>query len=394
MKTNEQYLQEIYEKYEIEKKKKKSPSLLKMCAAFVSFAMVVAGVAYAAITIKNYTNNAKLNPSFTGTLGNANENKVWVGTFNLVWNELMEQLGGDVEFVSEENELAEELNQRSFSKDYLSPNSYYLETGIINPELKQTIEKVLKERFQTDSQILDRIDWNTKDKEYLIYAMLNKEFTFEVPFPKQASRSFAGSTEKVKYFGLEYSSIEETFEQVTALFYHSEEDFAVKIATKEGEELILYRNNHIQNFDEAYEEVKQKTQNYTGRRELVREKDEMKIPFIKINAEINYDELCNKVIKGTNGAYIKQAVQQVDFYLDNYGGNIKSEAMINMYMCVGPEDMRKFNFTDQFVIFLKEEGKEKPYFAALIDNTDVLVTDETESIPDEYTKNVTINIIP
>ena len=128
--------------------------------------------------------------------------------------------------------------------------------------------------------------------------------------------------------------------------------------------------------------------------ERIREKDEMKIPFIKINAEINYDELCNKVIKGTNGAYIKQAVQQVDFYLDNYGGNIKSEAMINMYMCVGPEDMRKFNFTDQFVIFLKEEGKEKPYFAALIDNTDVLVTDETESIPDEYTKNVTINIIP
>ena len=55
---------------------------------------------------------------------------------------------------------------------------------------------------------------------------------------------------------------------------------------------------------------------------------EFAVPFIKVNAEINYDELCNKHIKNTDGALIKQAVQIVDFELDNYGGNVTIEAGI------------------------------------------------------------------
>ena len=34
---------------------------------------------------------------------------------------------------------------------------------------------------------------------------------------------------------------------------------------------------------------------------------------------------------------------------------------------------REFIFNDEFILYLKEESKEKPYFAIKIDNTDVLV---------------------
>ena len=47
-----------------------------------------------------------------------------------------------------------------------------------------------------------------------------------------------------------------------------------------------------------------------------------------------------------------------------------------MYMSLSDMDEREFNFTDTFVLFMKEKGKEKPYFALLVDNDDVLVKDK------------------
>lgn len=124
-----------------------------------------------------------------------------------------------------------------------------------------------------------------------------------------------------------------------------------------------------------YEEMLSKATLYTGKKHLEREKDRLRIPFIKVNADINYDELCNKYIKGTN-AYIDQAIQTVDFELNNYGGFVKSEALIDVYECMSIEEQREFNFTNTFVLFMKEKDKGTPYFALLVNNTDVLVIAE------------------
>lgn len=40
------------------------------------------------------------------------------------------------------------------------------------------------------------------------------------------------------------------------------------------------------------------------------------------------------------------------------------------------ETGRKFIYNDDFILYLKEEDKEKPYFALKVDNTDVLVAGE------------------
>ena len=375
MKANEQYLKQIYDKYEKEKGKNKMQKFLKSCAAFIGITITTVGVVYGGIALKNYINNASLNPSFNGSIGNVEENKVWVGTFQLAWNELMKKLGGEIEFEKEISILAQDLNKQSFNEQMINSNSYYVEAGIVNNTLRGNIEKNIKDKFNIQSKVLERINWDTKDTEYLIYAILNKKFTFETPFPK-FSNTFGNTKENVKYFGLEETTLEETFKQVKPLFYNSVNDFAVKIATKEGEEVILYRTDNITNFEAAYSELENKTKSYTGRKEMIRKKDELKVPFIRINADINYDELCNKPIKGTNGAYLKQAVQTVDFELNNYGGNITSEAYIDMYMCMSMEEPRYFNFNDKFVLYLKEENKSKPYFALLVDNTDVLVSSE------------------
>ena len=350
----------------------KNNKFIRLLSIILIVGVITSGIVCATIIIKNMKNNAKLNASFAGSVGNINENKVWVGTFQIAWNELMESLGNPIEFEEGASQLAEDLNKQSFTKDMLNENSYYIAQGQISPELKEQIDTDIKNKFNTKSEFLNNIDWKATN-EYLIYSMLNKNFTFETPFIEKNSDNFGNSEEKVKYFGLDATTLEETFKQVTVLFYNSDNDFAVKIATLEGEEVILYRTDNVTDFENTYLELEEKTNSYNGRTTMIREKDELKVPFIKVKAVINYDELCNKTIKNSNGAYIKYAMQNVDFSLDNYGGNIKSEAYVDIYMSSSLEKPRYFNFTDNFVLFLKEESKEKPYFALLVDNTDVLV---------------------
>ena len=103
--------------------------------------------------------------------------------------------------------------------------------------------------------------------------------------------------------------------------------------------------------------------------------DILNIPFIKVKDEINYDELCGRYIKNTDW-YIAQALQTIDFELNNYGGSVKSEALIEAFKSALLEKGREFIFNNDFILFLKEEDKTKPYFALKVDNTDILVNVE------------------
>lgn len=351
----------------------KDNKFIRLLSWILVIAILTSGAVVATKIIKDKINNAKLSAGFSGSIGNIDGNKVWVGTFDIAWNEFISYLDSPIEFENGSSELADNLNKQSFTKDMLNENSYYIGQGPISPDLKVEIENNLKEKFGTSSDVLDDINWKSSNNEYLIYAMLNKSFTFKTPFLELGKKPFANSKKAVKYFGLDCSTVEDTFEQVTALFYNSDTDFAVKIDTIEGEEVILYRTNNVNNFQNTYNELEEKTLAYSGRRSLIREKDELKIPFISVNAIINYDELCHKPIKNTNGIYLLSAVQNVNFSLTNFGGNLSSEAYVDFYLSASLEEPRYFKFTDTFVLYLKEKDKDKPYFALLVDNTDILV---------------------
>ena len=350
----------------------KNHKFIRLLSIILVVAIVVSGAVFATKIIIQKISNANLTATFTGSLGNADKNHVWVGTFNLAWNELLDFLNIDkIEFEENTPEIANELNKKTFTKDFLSEKDYYIISGTVNDKLKGKIESDIYNKFNEKSNI----NWNVTEDHYLIYSMLKKTFSFKVPFPERASSSFAGSSNKVKYFGLDDSSIETTFDNVEALFYNSNNDFAVKINTEEGEELYLYRTNDKKSFAELYNDLISKSDSYTGRKNVKQGMDRLKIPFIQVHSDINYDELCHKYIKGTN-AIILQAIQTVDFELNNYGGFVRSEGYIDMYMDLSDRDEREFNFTDTFVLFMKEKGKEKPYFALLVDNDDVLVKDK------------------
>ena len=349
----------------------------KVIVAILCISILLAGGVYAIVKIvKKFTGKAEITPTFTSKISTLDTNKVWVGTFNLVWNDLMNDvIGGKIEFEDGPSQLADELNKQLFTVDQLNPNSYFKIHGVATQDFRSQIENGIKQKFNENSEVLDRVEWGNPDV-YVLYAMLKKQFNYLEGFPTLKENTFGDSEEKVKYFGIEPDTLQTSSKNVEILFYNSKEDFAIKLKTKEKEEVYLYRTSgENKSFEENYQEMLDKQAQYTGDKNW-NEKDVLNIPFIKISDEINYDELCGRMIKGT-GSYIRQALQTVDFELNNYGGSVKSEALIEVLKNAVSTTNREFIYNDDFILYLKEEDKEKPYFALKVDNTDVLVEGET-----------------
>ena len=309
------------------------------------------------------------------------ENSAWCGTFQLVWNDMQNEVVKENIVFTPQLDIVENLNKQSFTENDISEDSYYKKWGLKNLELKEEIEKGIKEKFNENSDILEGLDWsesalndeNNQDvKRYLFYAMLKKKFEFENEFKKLEKASFAYKYENIKYFGIDEDTEEVVRNQVEVLYYNSDKDFAVILNTKEFEQVILVRNPDGKTFEEIYENVNKKSDDFEGNRTFT-EKDTLKVPDIDIDLFKQYNELENKEFVLSNGdiGEIMAAMQTIEMKLDNKGGEIKSEAALDfkMQFTASLEDKkREFNFDDKYAIFLKESEKELPYFAANIEN--------------------------
>lgn len=116
---------------------------LKTFMIVLFIGILLSGAVYATIRIiENIKEKAEITPTFTSKISTIDTNKVWVGTFNLVWNDFMnEVIKGQIEFVDGYSELANELNKQSFTAEELSEESYYKIYGKSSLKLKQQIKK-------------------------------------------------------------------------------------------------------------------------------------------------------------------------------------------------------------------------------------------------------------
>lgn len=331
--------------------------VLKIFVIIICTTIALSGIVYATTVIynkyiKNNTNhNITMNPSYQSTLDENTINNLWVGTLDLAWKDLEEKIGlNKIELEGEMPQIANDLNESTFSKEMLNPNDY----------------KINVERTVTNG--------------YKIDATLNKELNFLELFDNFSDYkwTFGNSEEYIKYFGINNASPEKMNKNVEILFYNKlnndsllSNDMAIKLKTKEGDEIILYRTDDKKSFDEYYEDIKAKTKNYKGRTEFS-EDDELRVPYVKVNGMINYNQLYDKKIKNSKGLYIYDVIQNVNFNLNEKGCNLSSKAtMVTEYMGIG-QDTKYCYFQDTFIIFMKEKNSDKPYFALKVDNNDIL----------------------
>lgn len=337
--------------------------ILKVLIIFTAITVLLSGIVYAVTQLYkrfNTNHNITMNPSYKSTLNENTINNLWVGTLDLAWKELAEKIGKEkIELEDENVQIAKDLSASPFTKEMLDKNDY----------------KINIERTITNG--------------YKIETTLNKELNFLEKFDNfnEYNWKFGESEEFIKYFGINNASSENMNKNIEILFYnpisinnlHSN-DFAIKLKTKEEDEIILYRTDTNKSFEEYYKEIENKTNLYTGNREF-KEIDELRIPYVRVNGMISYDELYGKEIKNSEGLYIFDTIQNVNFYLNESGCNLKSKAtMITEYLSVGI-DTKYCYFQDNFIIFMKEKNSDIPYFALKIDNSDILEKKEENSEP-------------
>ena len=358
---------------------------LKVLLIVILVGTLLSGVVYAgAVIYNNYiknnrNHNISMNPSYQSTIDENIINNLWVGTLDIAWKELESQLEMDKIDLQDGNlPVVDDLNSSTFTKDMLDSNDY----------------SILVERTETQG--------------YKIDTSLNKELNFAIPFDNFSDMyewTFGDSEEIIKYFGINNASSEEMNKNVEILFFNREnensarsDNFAIKLKTKEGDEIILYRTNENKNFDEYYKDIQNKASSYTGSKEFL-EGDELRIPFVRVNGMIAHNELYGKFIKDTN-MFFTDVIQNVNFNLNDKGCNLSSEVtLVTEVTGIGMEP-RFCYFDDQFVIFMKEANSDQPYFALKVDNTDVLekkeeldepkIIDYTAISPEKYQDGLTM----
>ena len=171
------------------------------------------------------------------------QNSVWCGTFNLIWNDLKNDLAKQDIIFKEQTESVNNLNKGTFSIKDISEESYYKVYGTPNKELKEKIEKAIRTKFNETSDILNDFNWeDAGETDYFLYAMLKKDFKFEKVFTELENGKF-GNYENIKYFGINEQTEEQVRNQVKVLYYESKDNFAIKLTTQGNDEIILSKEN-------------------------------------------------------------------------------------------------------------------------------------------------------
>ena len=344
-------------------------NVAKVLLVILCTTILLSGIVYAGVLIYknlNKNHNVTFNPTYQSTLDEHTVNNLWIGTLDLAWKDLEEKIGGRIEL--EENvDIANELNNSSFSKDMLDENDYTI-----------NVTRTVTNGYNIETKLNKNLNF--------LYSFDNFNNDYNYTFGKDGN-------DYIKYFGINNASKEELNQNVEVLFYNGNNDFAVLLNTKEGDEIILYRTDENKSFNEYYEDIKNKKDNYNGSTTF-EENDELLVPYVNVNGTVAYNELADKIIKNTNGMYISNVIQDVNFNLNESGCNMQSHAtMTTEYLSVGS---RYFWFRDTFIIFMKEGNSNMPYFALKVDNQDILekkdesdepkIVDSTVIAPENYKK--------
>ena len=344
-------------------------NVAKVLLVILCTTLLLSGIVYAGVLIYknlNKNHNVTFNPTYQSTLDEHTVNNLWIGTLDLAWKDLEEKVGGRIEL--EENiDIANELNNSSFSKDMLDENDYTI-----------NVTRTVTNGYNIETKLNKNLNF--------LYSFDNFNNDYNYTFGKDGN-------DYIKYFGINNASKEELNQNVEVLFYNGNNDFAVLLNTKEGDKIILYRTDENKSFNEYYEDINNKKGNYNGSTAF-EENDELLVPYVNVNGTVAYNELADKIIKNTNGMYISNVIQDVNFNLNESGCNMQSHAtMTTEYLSVGS---RYFWFIDTFIIFMKEENSNMPYFALKVDNQDILekkdesdepkIVDSTVIAPENYKK--------
>ena len=335
---------------------------------FIIIISIVAIINFKKLETKSF-NNVEKNRSQEQLILSSNNEKneaenIWCATFKMAWEELTDYFGRKIAFDNKESILLNQLNENNFGLNSISEEDYYIKVEKSNFDINLKINEELKNKFNTTSEILNKMNF-TSSNGIVIYSYLNKKYTFKYPFKRISTLEFLdkdGNIFEVEGFMLGSDSKDKIIKNINNTYIKDYNNFYVELKTKENEEIILIMTENIEDeFENIWSEYQNNKKNYENK--FVKG-DVLEVPCININYTINYDELCGETIKNGNGEYIEYALQNIRFSLNETGGFLENETLIKTDAMSSSSSKNKFfSFNKPFILFIKEQEKDFPYFA-------------------------------
>jgi hypothetical protein len=298
---------------------------------------------------------------------------LYCSSFQLSWNELKNLVNGDIK-LSNNPEEAAKLNKSLSTKDDLSEEDYIALAGFKKDNIEGRINTLLKSKFND----VQEVSFNQlSENDIIAYSYMVKNLQFEKEFEAlNKPLYFNEGDEKtaVKAFGInEYNDKHyEIGKQVTIFDYNNDNDFIISLKTKSPEdELMLAKVKPQDTLLKTIESVDKRIQG--GRIDALFEDDSLVIPkfSFKVNHHFSELEVAKLENPGFSDYLIAEALQDIEFVLDEKGAILKSKATIFLEKSA-PRIPKNLIFDEPFLLYMKEKGAAYPYFAMWVDNSELM----------------------
>ena len=320
--------------------------------------------------------------AFLGAPHAPGKNLVWCATFQIAWD----QFGRDGEAIRMRNDpvMATELSAHPFPSEALDEASFVAVIGE-GPRIIDRIKAALRQKFggAASPSVLPSPSQIAED-DVVAYAYLFKNLAFETPFTKAPDGIAFGprvgnAPSSSRGFGV-YADTKDrrkVASQVTVWEYDAPDDFVIELhAQHAGDRVVIARLTPGETLRATAEAVLARI-DADERHPGLRHDAVVSIPVLNFDITRSYDEITNIPVTTPDSRvlYFRSAMQNIRFRLDERGAVLKSDAAlvgVTSSPVVKPEEPRRFICDGPFLILMLRPGATTPYFAAWIENTELL----------------------
>jgi len=331
-------------------------------------------------------------------------NLVYCASFQIVWNQLADEMIKAPPELEGNPLLGQALNRRQFDKQDISQDCYLAVAGFGRDGIVEQIKQGLEEKFHRESGF--DLALSSPD-DILAYAYLEKALPFDTIFDVFDTPLLFSDGIGVQSFGIEKGDA--AADQVVVLDYRNPDDFILKLqGSPKIDGMVYFRKvEHPRITDDIIlaKVTPQPTLLKTIDNVLFRISEEghqqainalhnaginpikllspsldfegteiLQIPKITFNITHLFTEIVGKHLlnRGFEKYFIAQALQATKFKLDETGADLSSEGFMDMSLGLNWEP-RRFIFDKPFLLCLKEKQAHYPYLAVWIGNSELLV---------------------
>jgi hypothetical protein len=289
-------------------------------------------------------------------------NLLWCATFPAAWNVLADASGGAVDMTDAPAVVAI-LNRRDVTTNHLDATTFVADAGpgtVVVPRVKAALQQKFNGR--ASPELLP-----SPSPNLMAYAYLFVNLPFETAFERV---TMLFGTTPVKGFGLTkpHAGNQRHAGKQVVIHDAGKDGFVIELLTRRADhQLILAAVTPASSLQETVNQVLSRLREKPEHADY----DLLQVPILNFDIMREYGELEGHAVRtaGATGAAqpLVSARQQIRFRLDERGAVLKSE----MALLLGASPTLRFDHP--FLILLRVRGASRPYFAAWVDNPEILV---------------------